>query len=102
MRGIDITGTPEGYVATAALVLFFISCAARVWLFLKPPLDRNVQELLDDASIIGFPDTLAFRLAYRWKKLKIESRTITAAFVLPYFGFILGLPGAVLSAYLRA
>lgn len=102
MRGIDVTGTAEGYVLAIALALFFISCVARVRLFLKPPPDRNVQELLDDSSIIGFPDTLAFRLAYRWKRLKVESRPIIAAFVLPYFGFIFGLPGAVLSAYIRA
>ena len=99
MRGIEATPA-ETVVLFIAIASVIASFAARVQMFGKRRINHELHELLGDSSKIG-SDLLAFRIAFRWRSLKEQSRRDSILFVALFFAGVLGLLGVALAAYIR-
>ena len=99
MRGIETTPaeTVALFLAIASIIASF---AARVQMFRKRQINNELHEFLGDSSMIG-SDLLAFRIAFRWRSLKEQSRRDSIIFVALFFAGVLGLLGVVFVAFFR-
>ena len=102
MRSFAVTHPLDQFLIIAAIFLFFASCVVRIRIFRKESSDQQLNELVKNASIIGFGDLLAFHLAMRWRRLSRSSKTISAVYVASFFIALLSLAIGVTSAYVRA